>query len=1251
MQAPWKIPSICSWLVAAALAVCQPRPVCGDEAQNLRTQLQTQEKARGLALALVAEVLDVQLRQLEENGLGGQAMYRDVEAMRASLEALTGSEMQQIADLLAAAERLPPTERGAPLAAARNQVRNVVSQLMAQRQKLYRRMQVTRVAQQARELSTLQAKTLDMTRSLSDLPSQNREQLALSLLEDQADVAGLYADLTVALADVGSWGGPAADAAQRGLTLLRAAGVQTSFQAVASDLQEARYPAASKNQQSILQSLAALQEVLDEAQGSAGADRETALRMVREVLTRQSQARQAALAGDSRANANQVHLNHQTDVHKSLARLASPLGKFPQTHPLLEQAKAASMEAMSAFFEEQPARAAQGQARAMASLAQIESFLHDDSAGSRHQSADELAALAARLQQLQRDVEPNRTSLTQAAESSADQPADSLHTLDQVEQRLTAADQQQGWPTTVATRLEQSVEATSAAAKTLGNGGAAPAERLAAIRHSQAALKFLLAEIEVQLADTLRRQRAVQLGELARAAEALERASSAERLISRHLQLAAAAGRLTEPHAAILLQENADVAAISERLAVGIAQSAPHVAADLQGNGPRTAAVSQAIEAIKTQLSALTLPALGRASEAALALASKLTEQAAALREAQRKSARELELIAAEQFSAAQAVREAVQQAIPESAEQDLENVKQFDSLQKSLDAARQSLANATGQDAWSKAIAALHAVRELIAEEHRAANLSREWASGLNHDPLAAASAYKSLADRLAQSTVNMPAEIAAAFKLAATEGDAAAKDLLVGNPAKVAAQQTAVKQHLAEAEKFAKSLVDKTRQPNSTFKDDSAQTETVARWEELVRLADQLRTAMNSPNEERLQAITQALQSRASSTPDQLADAIDQVQKLSHELARDQLDRQQSIAEKATQLAERAASIDPSAAASLAQAGSLAERSNAPSNESLARSQQKLQQALGNLAAREQQLRDDRDLAHALGDLAAQQQAARESIQKAAADLESADPAQSAQRMVAAQELMRAQQQFALTQMATGEGAAKVSGQEQVANEPIREGLEIASGLHRPLPSDADVKAHDATANAKTAASDQAAGQPSSDAPPPDEAQSSAGNNQLGTGLVPASPQVTAQQIAGPAANAAAASAMSQMMQGMAQGEGQPGQGQGQSETNQQGETSATAQKGGAPKKASSSPNEATPAGDLEKAEVAAGDSRANGTGTDAVAAGPSGVQAEPWFSKLPPQIRSAIQAKARGQAPRGYAERLRRYFESVD
>jgi len=39
------------------------------------------------------------------------------------------------------------------------------------------------------------------------------------------------------------------------------------------------------------------------------------------------------------------------------------------------------------------------------------------------------------------------------------------------------------------------------------------------------------------------------------------------------------------------------------------------------------------------------------------------------------------------------------------------------------------------------------------------------------------------------------------------------------------------------------------------------------------------------------------------------------------------------------------------------------------------------------------------------------------------------------------------------------------------------------------------------------------------------------------------------------------------------------------------------------------------------------------------------------EPWFAKLPLELRQAIRSNAQRRAPRGYEERLKRYFESVD
>ena len=63
-----------------------------------------------------------------------------------------------------------------------------------------------------------------------------------------------------------------------------------------------------------------------------------------------------------------------------------------------------------------------------------------------------------------------------------------------------------------------------------------------------------------------------------------------------------------------------------------------------------------------------------------------------------------------------------------------------------------------------------------------------------------------------------------------------------------------------------------------------------------------------------------------------------------------------------------------------------------------------------------------------------------------------------------------------------------------------------------------------------------------------------------------------------------------------------------------------------------------------------AAQGDSKGEKENQDAASAAKK-FEKEPWFAKLPPSLRSAIQSKSRGKTPRGYEERLKRYFESVE
>lgn len=57
------------------------------------------------------------------------------------------------------------------------------------------------------------------------------------------------------------------------------------------------------------------------------------------------------------------------------------------------------------------------------------------------------------------------------------------------------------------------------------------------------------------------------------------------------------------------------------------------------------------------------------------------------------------------------------------------------------------------------------------------------------------------------------------------------------------------------------------------------------------------------------------------------------------------------------------------------------------------------------------------------------------------------------------------------------------------------------------------------------------------------------------------------------------------------------------------------------------------------------------ASGSAGDDRPLGRRAARTEPWFARLPEQLREAIRMRGRPQPPRGYEERLKRYFESVD
>ena len=161
---------------------------------------------------------------------------------------------------------------------------------------------------------------------------------------------------------------------------------------------------------------------------------------------------------------------------------------------------------------------------------------------------------------------------------------------------------------------------------------------------------------------------------------------------------------------------------------------------------------------------------------------------------------------------------------------------------------------------------------------------------------------------------------------------------------------------------------------------------------------------------------------------------------------------------ADQTAALADQVASVAPAAAEAIdaaAQAARLgADLHQSPHQlaEAANTAELALEHAAADLGAKEQEVRRDQAIAESIANLAQGQQSAAEVISEQATQLENmstqGDSLTEAQQLVA-QLLNDAQQDFASSQRATGQGAVELSGQNEVANLPLREALELASKL----------------------------------------------------------------------------------------------------------------------------------------------------------------------------------------------------------
>src|SRR5688572_6381466 len=79
-------------------------------ADSLRTKQDAQQRARSMARELMSSILEIQLAQLQENGLEKLPIYTEISSMRQNIDKLVENEMLGVVEILVQAQSAAPAE-------------------------------------------------------------------------------------------------------------------------------------------------------------------------------------------------------------------------------------------------------------------------------------------------------------------------------------------------------------------------------------------------------------------------------------------------------------------------------------------------------------------------------------------------------------------------------------------------------------------------------------------------------------------------------------------------------------------------------------------------------------------------------------------------------------------------------------------------------------------------------------------------------------------------------------------------------------------------------------------------------------------------------------------------------------------------------------------------------------------------------------------------------------------------------------
>ncbi len=399
----------------------------------LQQRRREQQATVDVARQLIADVLDIQIEQFTENGLDRLPVFADIQRMRDNIGHVTDEDMRQIIELLNQAQQAANRRQTELTSQARDKARQVVTVLMAERERLRQRMKVARAQAQLQQLIDQQQRVRSDTQQLYTTPSSERDRANLAALEDQRDTHTLFDELTRSLQTIQQFDSKESRAAADSMEQLRKEGVEPMLNAAESALAKGNIDAAQQKQADIVNRLSAVLDKMAAAQGLQARDPSTSLEKVQNLRREQQHLMDdtRAIASDDQSKFDQLS-QRQKDIQDRLGELESSDTATADGAPLLRQAKTAAMQAEEELFRGDRQTALDQQQEVVRNLSQLEDLLETAKSMPPSTQDGDLSQLEQLSQQLdklaeqQDQVIANADSAPQKAEQLQQDVADGL---------------------------------------------------------------------------------------------------------------------------------------------------------------------------------------------------------------------------------------------------------------------------------------------------------------------------------------------------------------------------------------------------------------------------------------------------------------------------------------------------------------------------------------------------------------------------------------------------------------------------------------------------------------------------------------------------------------------------------------------------------------------------------------------------------------------------------------------------------